>query len=884
MATLMKLVLLLVIFAQLAPAQVLFTRDSIYDPAMSDEFIVWKEGVTTTHAVYMYAIDLGLINRISSFSKFNPDIYGNKVVYYGTTGNEDLYVYDISKAKEDVLRITASASEEDPAIDGDHVAYILDNGARKDTYLFSFSTNSSLKLSSGTSYNAYLPSISGNIVVWQQKDGSARDDIYYHVISTGNTSRLTTNTGGQTEPDIYGNRIVWTDDRSGNWDIYYYDLIAKTESPVIVKSGSQYRPRIYGDLLTYLDGSSTPTKIRVYNFSDGSDISIGSTNMGGGSGLDVYKNKIFWVTTAGTADAFNIIQLPAPMPNSCTDSDGINYSKAGYVYGYLGGNYYNWSDFCINPATVREYYCSGTANASQTSACTYGCANGACLPQIPNSCSDSDGGMNVNVSGHATGIYSQNAYDYADTCFGNLLREFSCSGTNLSSTNFNCPPGPNATIFGCQNGACVPVIPNSCIDSDNGNNYNVSGSVRGNFSQNAYTYSDTCFGSILKEFSCSGTNSSWSNYNCPLGCSNSSCNTGSPSASPSASPTANASASPSVSGSPSTSASPTANASASPTASASPPPNNPGGNNYPGGGGGSGSNNYGPSGSASPTAGATPNPSPGISGSPSPTRKMEFIEIASEIEEDIRIMRENGITDTDAERYLEDAKVLEKEGRKEEAILLLQKAAEQISLKKASLNNSKIALVWILGFGLILLVLGAAAYNYFRMGGRIAEVKTPAIPVGASEGKPHEEKGDAKPIHHPKDDDGKTLITEFGKLEKGTSGAGMKSEEKTEEANKKVKADAKESVTDVKKGEPVGEPEISKENGDGDKPEMKEEKSGDEDSDILAMMKEDTDHKDSGQAVASRDEPKPPSGGDDTDKEGAEPGIPLHERLKKLLK
>ena len=48
-------------------------------------------------------------------------------------------------------------------------------------------------------------------------------------IASSSETRITNNPSTQQSPAIYGNRMVYADNRDGNWDIYVYDLTTKTE-------------------------------------------------------------------------------------------------------------------------------------------------------------------------------------------------------------------------------------------------------------------------------------------------------------------------------------------------------------------------------------------------------------------------------------------------------------------------------------------------------------------------------------------------------------------------------------------------------------------------------------------------------------------------------
>jgi len=59
-------------------------------------------------------------------------------------------------------------------------------------------------------------------------------DIYMYDISTKKETRITTNTANQTNPSVYGNKIVWDDTRAKPGPgVYMLDLSTKKETSIV---------------------------------------------------------------------------------------------------------------------------------------------------------------------------------------------------------------------------------------------------------------------------------------------------------------------------------------------------------------------------------------------------------------------------------------------------------------------------------------------------------------------------------------------------------------------------------------------------------------------------------------------------------------------------
>ncbi|MBI5728903.1 MAG: hypothetical protein HY983_01490 [Candidatus Magasanikbacteria bacterium] len=167
---------------------------------------------------------------------------------------------------------------------------------------------------------------------------------------------------------------------------------------------------------------------------------------------------LFGVAVWSVKPAFS---YPYPSPTECIDSDGgSNKDELGttviqdidtFVV------YESQTDSCYSNTTVREKTCSSPSTIATTLvACgtEKKCVAGACVPN-PKSCSDTDGGININQNGTATvqdtlGIVATST----DVCTGawTVSERYCASSSTIGTLSTTC--GDTKVCFG-GTGSCV---------------------------------------------------------------------------------------------------------------------------------------------------------------------------------------------------------------------------------------------------------------------------------------------------------------------------------------------------------------------------------------------------------------------------------------------
>lgn len=180
-----------------------------------------------------------------------------------------------------------------------------------------------------------------------------------------------------------------------------------------------------------------------------------------------------------------------PPVATCSDTDGGNViDVAGVVTVTTNGVTTTYTDTCAAADRIGEYYCtSGNISGYSGQYCPSGrCVNGACTAVAPpQTCSDSDGGNNINLSGTVTITNSSGSFTFTDNCASSsIVNEQYCSGNNVATAQGYCPNGQV-----CSNGVCT-TTPDSCSDSDGGINTGVFGTISGVYWGAPFSITDYC--------------------------------------------------------------------------------------------------------------------------------------------------------------------------------------------------------------------------------------------------------------------------------------------------------------------------------------------------------------------------------------------------------
>ena len=199
---------------------------------------------------------------------------GNSVVWVhkNPSGTANMYLYDIVTGQQrKIPDATGPRTFRGLATDGRSIVWADSRNGNFDVFMYNIVDGTETQLSRNLS-DQNNPAIDGTKVVWTDHRRYQNSDIYLYDLTNQSYTRITTDAAQYPDkPKISGGRIVWEDlrnDNAVNWeepryldrnyDIYLYDLNTGKETLITTHKSAQHEPAIFGDTIIWNDERDSP--------------------------------------------------------------------------------------------------------------------------------------------------------------------------------------------------------------------------------------------------------------------------------------------------------------------------------------------------------------------------------------------------------------------------------------------------------------------------------------------------------------------------------------------------------------------------------------------------------------------------------------------------
>ena len=148
-----------------------------------------------------------------------------------------------------------------------------------------------LSTDSGDQYN---PAVYGNIAVWiDERNGNK--DIYGYNLTTGEEFQITSDPRDQCNPAIYENIVVWQDYRYNNWEIYGYNISTGEEFRITSNRYNQECPELFMNTVVWQDDRNGGWDIYGCNLLTGQEFQITNDPWSDESLPVIYGDTVVWL-------------------------------------------------------------------------------------------------------------------------------------------------------------------------------------------------------------------------------------------------------------------------------------------------------------------------------------------------------------------------------------------------------------------------------------------------------------------------------------------------------------------------------------------------------------------------------------------------------------
>ncbi len=315
------------------------TDDSVNQakPRIWEGWIVWQDGEEwdTKWGVSLYNCTNNTTISLGTSLARSPSIWDDRVVWIDSEDRVDwdLSLYNITTGKQG--QITADPSiYYRPSIWGEKIVWQGEENGISRIFLYNITTGVGVPITDEELMRKN-PALSGDLLVYVTQNGTDKA-ISLVDLRTLEETELSRDTTGSTQenPDIWGNRIVWTDRRNGDADIYLSTLgtsrpplssgfgqnITQGEPPLAVAFSDLTSGEVAGWLWDFGDNTTSTEQNPVHVYSSAGSRSVTLTVHNDCQRDAIRKQDLISVGTPPIAN-FTAGPVNGPVPLTVTFQD-----------------------------------------------------------------------------------------------------------------------------------------------------------------------------------------------------------------------------------------------------------------------------------------------------------------------------------------------------------------------------------------------------------------------------------------------------------------------------------------------------------------------------------------------------------------------------------
>jgi len=241
--------------------------------------------------------------EIGSVEMFRgSSISGDKFVwteYFYDSATSDIYMYNTKTGEKSTVASGLEHVTNHIDIDGDIIVWPKSFYGGISINAYNLATQEQFAISDNE-HDIYdsAPQVFGNYVVWRSNKGienGSVSEIWLHDLETGISEKISHNLYNPNNPQIYGNKVIYTSTSpSSVTDMYLYDIDTKEQTEIISGIEGGLDLDFYGSYIIWASEFEGEQRIRLYNLKTQEIKNIGITN-GVQRFPSIHNNKITWV-------------------------------------------------------------------------------------------------------------------------------------------------------------------------------------------------------------------------------------------------------------------------------------------------------------------------------------------------------------------------------------------------------------------------------------------------------------------------------------------------------------------------------------------------------------------------------------------------------------